>query len=205
MAAWRGRWQNFAVYWGWRNEGRHQSRAAGAVVRHAVEVDLSSARCEMKNARPSNAESSAPNSANCTPGRLPARQNTLTAEVLRRLLDGERLTSLDAVRGASTTRLSAVVFVLETDYGWSIERTEKAAGCADGRVSWISEYWLATTTAEQAMREGAAVWCHAVRKARAELRKQAAHAEREAARRNEAARLRKAVDPRQNDLFAGWG
>lgn len=38
--------------------------------------------------------------------RLPVRLNTVCAEVLSRLLSGERLTSLGAVGEASTTRLS---------------------------------------------------------------------------------------------------
>lgn len=46
------------------------------------------------------------------PGGLPAKLNTVTAEVLARLLNYERLTSLDAVFEASTTRLSAVTFYI---------------------------------------------------------------------------------------------
>ena len=66
------------------------------------------------------------------PGGLPAKLNTVTAEVLARLLNYERLTSLDAVDEASTTRLSAVTFYLSEKYGWPIEVVDKAAGCRDG-------------------------------------------------------------------------
>ena len=48
---------------------------------------------------------------------FPFEQDTVCAEVLCRLLCGERLTSLDAVGEASTTRLSAHVFYLEDGYG----------------------------------------------------------------------------------------
>ena len=62
-----------------------------------------------------------------SPGGLPAKLNTVTAEVLARLLNYERLTSLDAVDEASTTRLSAVTFYLAEKYGWPIEAVDKAA------------------------------------------------------------------------------
>lgn len=53
-------------------------------------------------------------------GKLPKRQNTVTADVLSKLLSHERLTGLETVFGASTTRLAAVVEYLQRRYGWHI-------------------------------------------------------------------------------------
>ena len=50
-------------------------------------------------------------------GGFPTRRNTVTAEVLSRLINGENLTGMDAVFSASTTRLSAVIFYLNEVYG----------------------------------------------------------------------------------------
>lgn len=126
----------------------------------------------------------------------------LHAEVLARLLNGERLTSLDAVYEASTTRLGAVKFSLEETHGWNIRATDKAAGCNDGRLAWIVEYHLHPEAIEKAMAAGAGAWCEGVRKARLERRRKAAQAIREAARVNEARRNQR-FRPGQRNLFEG--
>lgn len=158
----------------------------------------------MKTPRPTkNAERGAPNKRKLTvPGNLPKRKNTVTAEVLTRLLNHERLTSLDGVYEASTTRLSAVAFYLAERWGWAIQATYKAAGCVDGRVAWIVEYHLHPDAIAQAMQEGAEAWCAKVRKARLERRKKAAQAEREAARFNAARRTAHRFTG-QSSLFEG--
>ena len=156
-----------------------------------------------KRPTPTNEKPSAPDTAQFTaPGRLPLRQNTVTAEVLQRLLNGERLTSLDGVYEASTTRLGATKFSLEETHGWSIQATDKAAGCIDGRVSWIVEYHLHPEAISKAMAAGADAWCDGVRKARLERRKKAAQAIREAARLNEARRNHR-QHIGQSSLFEG--
>lgn len=126
------------------------------------------------------------------PGTLPARQDTVTADVLAHLLTGERLTGLDAVTDSSTTRLSAVVHRLQADYGWQIGREDRAAGCRDGRVAWVTEYHLSDETRRHALAAGAAEWCADVRRARAALRTEAANARSAADRANarQAARKR---------------
>ena len=123
-------------------------------------------------------------------GGFPVKQNTVTADVLARLLAGERLTSLDTVYEASTTRLGAVVFYLDKDYGWHIESIDKAAGCKDGRVAWVSEYFLPAEIIACAIAAGAFEWCTQVRVARCKRRAHAAQAQREASRAN-AARSRR--------------
>jgi hypothetical protein len=159
----------------------------------------------MKDARPSiRTESSATvtGAPIVSPFGFPAKLDTVCAEVLRRLLSGERLTSLDAVGEASTTRLAAYVFYLEDGYGWRIERTEKAAGCKDGRVAYVSEYFLPPTVIAHADERGAAQWCAKVRAARLKLRANAAKAKRQADRVNRSTAKRR-HDAEQRALFEG--
>lgn len=137
------------------------------------------------------------------PGRFPVKYAAVCSEVLARLLCNERLTSLDAVDGASTTRLAAVVHYLAEGYGWKVVAESKAAGCRDGRLSWVAEYRLEPQTIERAMAAGAAAWCSKVRKARALLRAKAVEAYQEAARLNEARKRR--PHPGQRGLFDGEG
>jgi hypothetical protein len=160
----------------------------------------------MENARPIKDEASAPGTGAriIATGGYPAKLATVTAEVLARLLAGEKLTSLDGVREASTTRLSAVVHYLHTEYGWPIEAEDKAAGCRDGRVSWVAEYALPPDSIACAMAAGAAAWCTDVRRARAVLRANAARASRYAERIN-AARNPCRYSPGQRGLFDGEG
>ena len=158
----------------------------------------------MKTPEPQKGNPSAPSSADSTtPGRLPKKQNTVTAEVLARLLRGERLTSMDGVFQASTTRIGATKHSLEKTHGWSIQATDKAAGCNDGRVSWIVEYHLNPEAISKAMAAGAGAWCDDVRKARLERRKKAAESMREAARLNEARRSRRQHDSQLSIVFEG--
>ena len=133
-------------------------------------------------------------------GDFPVKQNTVTADVLARLLTGERLTSLDTVYEASTTRLGAVVFYLVNKYGWQIESIDKAAGCKDGRVAWVSEYFISNETLTHTLAAGAGQWCAAVRAARTKRRVHAAQARREASRAN-AARNAHRQQPGQWSLF----
>ena len=161
----------------------------------------------MENARPIKDEASAPGTGDriIATGGYPAKLATVTAEVLARLLAGEKLTSLDGVREASTTRLGAVVFYLKNEYGWPIEAADKAAGCRDGRVSWVAEYAMPPDSIAAAMAAGAAVWCAEVRRARAALRANAAQASRFAERVNAARAAAGRVSPAQWGLFSNEG
>lgn len=158
----------------------------------------------MKNARPENIEAGAPGKvASIFVGSLPTRKDTVVAEVLCRLLAGEHMTSLDGVREASTTRLSAVVWHLEESFRWGIARRDKAAGCKDGRVAWVSEYFLTPETQAAAQARGVATWCREVRAARRALRLKAAVAARRASRLNALARRGLAINPAQRLLWDG--
>jgi hypothetical protein len=158
----------------------------------------------MKNARPTKAESSVTlaGAQIIAPGRLPVRQNTAIAELLSKLLNYERLNGMGAVVGSSTTRLSSHIYYLKA-YGWPIADDSKATGCADGRVTTISEYWLPAEVIAAAMADGAGAWCDGVRVARKALRAKAAQAKREADRANAARRSRR-EHPGQGGLFEGW-
>jgi hypothetical protein len=128
------------------------------------------------------------------------KQTSVCADVLARLLGNERLTSLDAVTESSTTHLAAVVHYLAKSLGWHIESTDKATGCRDGRVAWVSEYFLPAETIQLAA-AGSGQWCAKVRAERALLRAKAAQARRDAKRMN-AMRTRH-EPPNQERLFDG--
>lgn len=158
----------------------------------------------MKAARPSKTESSdtVEGAPILTPFGFPAKLDTVCAEVLRRLLSGERLTSLDGVSEASTTRLTAHVFYLEDAYAWCIERIDKVNGCRDGRLTYIKEYFLSASVIAQAKARGSEQWCAKVKAARLKLRTNAAKAKRQAERANIAAAKRR-QQSEQGSLFGG--
>lgn len=135
-------------------------------------------------------------------GDFPKLRNTVCAEVLCRLLKGERMTGLDAVYGASTTRLAAVVHYLGSDYDWAIQRSDKVVGCKDGRITTVSEYFLEPSLIIAAERIGAVTWCAEVRKARMHLRSKADEAKLQADRINAAnSKHKRASSESQSDLF----
>ena len=135
-------------------------------------------------------------------GMFPARHNTVTAEVLSRLIKGETLTGMDAVFCANTTRLSAVIFYLNEDYGWSIEHLDIDVGTNDGRVAMIRTYYLSSASIRQAFADGAREFCDSVTVARAKRRKLAAKVKADAERRN-AVRAAHRFNPNQGVLFKG--
>lgn len=117
--------------------------------------------------------------------RFPSKCSSVTAAVLARLLNSERLTALDAVSGASTTRLAAVVHYLNHAYGWPIASQDKAAACGDGRVAFVAEYHLPADAIERAIAVGATEWCADVRAARAAQRDGAGRAVQKARQAND--------------------
>ena len=119
-------------------------------------------------------------------GTLPTRHNTVTAEVLSRLLNGESLTGMDAVFDFSTTRLSAVIHYLAREYGWSIDHADIDVGTNDGRVALVRAYFLPRASIRRAFDTGALDFCRSVKAERAKTRKQAPKARAEADKRNAA-------------------
>lgn len=138
-----------------------------------------------------------------TIGAFPSRHNTVTAEVLARLLSGENLTGMEAVFRCSTTRLAATINYLSDVYAWEIDRVNIDVGTNDGRVVVVKSYFLNRTTIRKAFEAGALKYCRSVTNARARTRTQATKAKAEAAKRN-AARFAAKFDPNQGSLFAGY-
>lgn len=135
-------------------------------------------------------------------GSFPIRRNTVTAEVLYLLLNGENLTGMDAVFSASTTRLAAFINYLGKKYNWTIDRADVDVGTNDGRMVTIRDYYLPRATIRRAFDSDALEFCRSVKEARAKTRKHAPKAKAEAEKRN-AARAACRVNLLQGSLFAG--
>jgi pyruvoyl-dependent arginine decarboxylase (PvlArgDC) len=145
-----------------------------------------------------NAELSALDSLNFK-ATFPNRHNTVTAEVLQKLLVGETLNCIYTVFSANTTRLGAYIHALKRDYNWVCEHRDMAVGTKDGRVTEIRAYYFATATVRTAMQNGGDKFCASVKAARLSLREKAATAKTEAAKRN-ARKVAINTDPRQFTL-----
>lgn len=156
----------------------------------------------MKNAPTANSNESAPDKRDCTPGILPHRVNTVTAEVLAVMLESGRLSGMESVFNQSTTRLSAFVCHLQKHYGWHIERESKVVDTKDGRTPQIIIYWLSQDSITAAFEGGAREWIDSVKAARAERRKQANKNKMSAAQKSAARSQLRKQDPRQGGL---WG
>jgi len=162
----------------------------------------------MKNGQPRNeAEPSALSSVDSTQTSeicisFPVRYNTVTAEVMARLFQGETLTGMDAVLGMSTTRLAAFINSIGDKYISKIERVDINVGTKDGRVAEIRAYFLSRVFIRKAFDMGALEFCRSVASARAKQRNQALKAKAEAKRRN-AARKSLRIDARQLSLLGG--
>jgi hypothetical protein len=133
---------------------------------------------------------------------FPDRRNTLQAEVLACLLQGERMTGLESVFAHSTTRLASAVHILRKKFGWHIEGQSIAVAPKDGRIEEITVYFMSRQTIAAAFNAGAAAFNADVKEQRRELRKGVRKARSEASRRN-AARAASRIDPAQGDLFQG--
>ncbi|HDR9159703.1 TPA: hypothetical protein QDB06_001743 [Burkholderia vietnamiensis] len=152
----------------------------------------------MKNARQPKS-TSAEGHGNHIAGALPVRKNTVTSSVLAALLEGRTITGMEAVFEQSTTRAAAFIYYLEAKYGWTIERRDIAAGTNDGRVTWVTAYWLTAAARETAFAGGARAWIDDVKAAAEKRRKGADKAKATAAKLNKMRR----IDPRQDDMFGG--
>lgn len=142
----------------------------------------------MKNAPTTVSNESALDKCDYTPGTFPLKTNTIHADVLADLLDSQALKGMGCVVSQSTTRLSAVIHILGEKYRWPISRREVVDGTKDGRVSFVTEYWIEQDAIAAAFEQGAREWILSVRSARAHLRTRArrckAIAERINARRD---------------------
>ena len=102
-----------------------------------------------------------------TVGIFPKRLDTVTAEVLARLIQGEDMTGMNAVFSSNTTRLASVVHRLIHKYLWPIAAPEITVMTNDGRTAQVSAYELPSPSRVAAI--GAEVgFCDSVKEARAE-------------------------------------
>lgn len=104
-------------------------------------------------------------------GAFPSKHNSVTADVLVRLIQGEKLTSMDAVFAASTTRLASKIHVLRHKNGWDVLSIPSVIHTVDGRFAEVSEYSLSAASIEAAMAVGGTQFCESVRVARDRLRR----------------------------------
>ena len=104
-------------------------------------------------------------------GSFPKQRNTVTAEVLAQLLDGKRISGMDAVFAANTTRLAATIHHLIHEHLWDIGNTDEVIQTNDGRVTEIRRYHLNHNIIAAAMQVGAREFCESVSEARKNLRR----------------------------------
>lgn len=81
-------------------------------------------------------------SAKSTQPILPTNYTSVLADVFAKMLQGRRLTGLDAWLEAGTSRLAAHIHRLRHEYGWKITTADKDVPTKDGRTVKIAEYWL---------------------------------------------------------------
>jgi hypothetical protein len=156
----------------------------------------------MKNAPTAYNDESAQDKRNYTVGELPKRSDTVRSAALAAMLESSCLTGMDSVFAHSTTRLSAVVYALENRYGWTIQRHDVAVDTADGRVAWVTTYWLPQETIARAFEMGFREWIESVKAARAKRRKQASKKKMAAVQTSAVRNQLRKQDPRQGAL---WG
>ena len=123
----------------------------------------------MKTPDTSKPAPSAPNSRHFI-GSFPKQRNTVTAEVLVQLLKGGRISGMDAVFAANTTRLAATIHSLIHVHLWDISHTDEKIQTSDGRMTEIRIYHLSRQIITAAMQVGGREFCESVTEARKSLR-----------------------------------
>jgi hypothetical protein len=127
-------------HWGWRDDRRNQSPAAGALVRCPIPLVSTWEGRQMKTPEPSKENPSAPNKREFTgtdnPRHLPTfvsaapavlptwpKRGTLADRALGMLMDGRLIDHPDFENSTQSWRLGAVIFTLRT-LGWPVETIE---------------------------------------------------------------------------------
>ena len=76
-------------------------------------------------------------------GTLPSRKSSVVALVLAKLLSGQKVNAIDMAAEAQTSRVKDLIASLRRQHAWgSISSDRIAVGTADGRVQWVTQYWL---------------------------------------------------------------
>lgn len=138
----------------------------------------------------------------CAIGRFPPRHNTVTAEVLTRLIGGAHLKVTDALFLSNTTHLPNVIHYLASEYGWHIDHVDIFVGTSDGRLKTIRAYFLPRAVIRLTYKAGALKFCRSVKAARIQARKRALIVKAEASKRNFDRAIAK-FDPCQGSVTGG--
>jgi hypothetical protein len=94
---------------------------------------------------------------------FPARKGTVIAAVLAELLKGRMLNCISTAQEMQTSRLKDQIASLRKRYGWrSICSNSIAIHTKDGRVQWVSQYWLPITAPDRIDTAEIGTWIKAV-------------------------------------------
>lgn len=72
---------------------------------------------------------------------FPPKKDSVTAETLARLLDGQTITQREAYDRLSTVNIARTIFDLRR-YGWPVITTDETAHTRDGRIATYARYSL---------------------------------------------------------------
>ena len=73
---------------------------------------------------------------------FPPKKDSVTAETLARLLDGQTITQREAYDRLSTVNIARTIFDLRR-YGWPVITTDETSHTRDGRIATYGRYSLA--------------------------------------------------------------
>ena len=73
---------------------------------------------------------------------FPRKKDSVTAETLARLLDGQTITQREAYDRLSTVNIARTIFDLRR-YGWPVITTDETSHTRDGRIAAYGRYSLA--------------------------------------------------------------
>ncbi|MFM0192135.1 hypothetical protein PQQ65_03505 [Paraburkholderia strydomiana] len=99
------------------------------------------------------------------PGEWPARTDTVSAEFLAALLEGEKVTDLDPRFAQPTKSAASIVRHLNYRYGWRIQSSKFAYCTDDGRLAFAKKYCLLPGVIKSAYVCDAEEWIDGVRTA----------------------------------------
>lgn len=102
---------------------------------------------EMKKAAPKDGLNQVTAPADYTPT-FPRKKDSVTAETLARLLDGQTITQREAYDRLSTVNIARTIFDLRR-YGWPVITTGETAHTRDGRIATYGRYSLPADVIER--------------------------------------------------------
>lgn len=73
---------------------------------------------------------------------FPRKKDSVTAETLARLLDGQTITQREAYDRLSTVNIARTIHDLRHNYGWPVITTPEESHTRDGRIARYARYSL---------------------------------------------------------------